>query len=264
MYSKELEELIDLVIADGEISEKEWTIIHRKAAAEGIDPDEVEIVVEGRLAKFLNEKGAKKAGNAVPPQPPVPPVAPPAPTPSSSKHGIVNKCPICGAIVEAGIPTCAECGYAFRGIAANSSVEKFSTLLKETKEKLQSNELERQRIKSQKKGFLGQVSGFTEVLNTNTQERQEWATINSLIVNFPVPTTKEDLMEFILFLEPKTKGKITDPNYGLYGSSYKKKFEECCKKADLLFNNDPQVTKVLNAVNYYKTKKNGLFGKIFG
>lgn len=55
MFSEELEMLIDAAIADGEISEKERAILHKRAQAEGVDTDELDMIVDARIAK------AKKA-----------------------------------------------------------------------------------------------------------------------------------------------------------------------------------------------------------
>ena len=49
MYSKELEEIIEADLADGEITEKERAVLHKRAIAEGVDPDELDVVIEGRV-----------------------------------------------------------------------------------------------------------------------------------------------------------------------------------------------------------------------
>ena len=51
MFSDELEMLIEAAIADGEISEKERSILHKRALAEGVDPDELDMIVDARIAK---------------------------------------------------------------------------------------------------------------------------------------------------------------------------------------------------------------------
>ena len=51
MYSKELEELIDHVLADGVITAKEREVLHCRAEAEGIDADELDVLIDGRLVK---------------------------------------------------------------------------------------------------------------------------------------------------------------------------------------------------------------------
>lgn len=45
----ELEKLIDLALADGQLTEKEKQILTRKAKEFGVDEDEFEMVLEGKL-----------------------------------------------------------------------------------------------------------------------------------------------------------------------------------------------------------------------
>lgn len=52
MYSEQLEQLIKSVIADGVITEKERAVLHKKAAAEGVDEDEIDVYVDGLVAKI--------------------------------------------------------------------------------------------------------------------------------------------------------------------------------------------------------------------
>lgn len=51
MYSEQLEQLIQSVIADGVITDKERAVLHKKAAAEGVDEDELDVYVDGLLAQ---------------------------------------------------------------------------------------------------------------------------------------------------------------------------------------------------------------------
>ena len=51
MYSEQLEQLIKSVIADGVVTEKERAVLHKKAAAEGVDEDEIDVYVEGLIAQ---------------------------------------------------------------------------------------------------------------------------------------------------------------------------------------------------------------------
>ena len=104
MYSEELEELIGAVLADGEITDKEREVLHKKAAEEGVDPDELDVVIDGRLAKMR----------------PTPPIQPA----QSNKMGNVMKCPSCGAPYEPGAGKCSNCGHVFQNIdAVKSSVK---------------------------------------------------------------------------------------------------------------------------------------------
>lgn len=61
MYSEQLEQLIQSVIADGVVTEKERAVLHKRAAAEGVNEDEIDVYVDGLLAKVEpKEKEPKK------------------------------------------------------------------------------------------------------------------------------------------------------------------------------------------------------------
>mgnify|MGYP003475195009 CR=1 FL=1 len=108
-FSQALEEVIEAALADGVLTDKERDVLHKRAAQEGVDPDEMDVVIEGRLAKMKRETDWLK----------------PAP-PASEKRGNIVKCPSCGAPIEAGAVSCKECGYVFTNVAANRSSEKLA------------------------------------------------------------------------------------------------------------------------------------------
>lgn len=54
MYSKQLESLIQSIIADGVITDKERAVLHKKAEAEGIDIDEIDVYLDGLIAQTNN------------------------------------------------------------------------------------------------------------------------------------------------------------------------------------------------------------------
>lgn len=61
MYNEKLEALITAALADGVLTDKEKEILFKKAEAMGIDRDEFELVLDGRLAKRKKEMEAKPA-----------------------------------------------------------------------------------------------------------------------------------------------------------------------------------------------------------
>lgn len=210
MFSKELEEVIEAALADGVITEKERAVLHKRALMEGVDPDELDVVIEGRLSKMKKEEDWLRP-------------APPQQI-NNSKHGSVRKCPSCGAPVEAGAVKCAECGYVFVGIEANNSVAKLSEQLAKIENRF-----------SNRGGDLGAAIGSFFGNSRHTTE------VVSTISNFPVPTAKEDLLEFILFLQPKSKGGLNqDQSEAKIVDAYKCKYIECVEKAQLFFSDDPQ------------------------
>ena len=190
MYSKELEELIDSVLADGVITDQERAVLRKRALACGEDPDEVMIVVDGRLAKM------KKAASPV--------------TPATEKRGNIVKCPNCGAPIEAGAVKCKECGYVFTNVKANNTAKEFAIMLE-------------QRI--QKVRYDGDKTNINKV--------------NEFIKNYPLPTGKEDLLEFIASLDARRRSKSN------YQEAYNAKYQECVTKAKTLFAGDSDVTSLL-------------------
>ena len=56
MYSQHLESLIQGVIADGIITEKERAVLHKRAEAEGVDIDELDVYVDGLVSKVSPKK----------------------------------------------------------------------------------------------------------------------------------------------------------------------------------------------------------------
>lgn len=49
MFSEELKQLIEAAVTDSKVTEKEMKVIARRAAAEGVDPDELEIYIDSRI-----------------------------------------------------------------------------------------------------------------------------------------------------------------------------------------------------------------------
>ena len=120
MLTPELEQLIQYALEDGVLTDKERSVLMRKAQAAGADLDEFEMILDAKLHEV------QKAAAAV------------APKPNSNKHGEVRKCPACGAMVSAFSTRCSECGFEFNNVEANKSA---NTLF----EKLQELEMEKAR-----------------------------------------------------------------------------------------------------------------------
>lgn len=217
LYSPRLERLIEMALADGVITDKERQLLHRKAAEEGVDPDEIDMVLEARLYKRKEEMEASIA--AVPPPMPLPGLPatpPPTPIPSppipkpTQKYGDVRKCPRCGHVVRAFEAICPDCGHEFANVGGNSSIE---------------------RLQQQ----LEAIS--TRISTSMFAQSQLFAERASCIANFPVPNTKGDLYEFIITSSNNIKGGIisADPE----SKAWKAKCHQCWDKARLLLVDDP-------------------------
>lgn len=68
MYNEKLEALITAALADGVLTDKEKDILFKKAEAMGIDRDEFDLVLDGRLAKRKKEMEAQDPQAAKPEQ----------------------------------------------------------------------------------------------------------------------------------------------------------------------------------------------------
>lgn len=212
-YSKELEAVIEAALADGVLTDKERAVLHKKAQREGIDPDELDVVIEGRLAKMKREEDWLR----------------PTPPPTTEKRGNIVKCPNCGAPIMAGAVKCEDCGYVFTNVSANRSAEKLALLIQ-----LKSDEFT---------GTIASASnennGKQAIMNQRDQE------ISTIIANFPIPTGKEELMEFIASMDAKRKEQ------GPLQQAYRAKFNECIIKAKTFFGSDPQVMNMVKAADKF-------------
>ena len=206
MFSEELESVIEAALADGTLTAKEREVLHKRAAAEGVDPDELDVVIEGRLAKMKREEDWLR------------------PAPPSDKFGDVKKCPRCGEPVEPMAVKCSACGYEFRNVEALKSSQRLA-------EKLEAiNEAYRGKKVETNMGF-----GFKQDTTIFEVGREQVTAIKS----FPVPTTKEDLLDFAISMQSKWNSSTLSDRLAGLESAYKAKYDECVNKAQILFPNDP-------------------------
>lgn len=150
--------------------------------------------------------------------------------------GKIFKCPHCGSVINQSTVICPDCGMRISGVSALSSVQEFSQQLME---------IERSRKKSKFSDLYLQ--------STNPTDTQKL----TLIRNFPIPNTIEDVQEFMLLavanidvkLSKNTAtGKMTSfLNSGNVDLSMGKtisdawiaKMQQVYQKAELMFPNEP-------------------------
>lgn len=236
-YSKVLEELIEAALADGVLTDKERAVLRKKAQQEGVDPDEIDVVVEGRLSKMKRQEDWLRP---MPPQNSV-----------NQKFGNVVKCPSCGAQVIGGSAICPECGYTFSNISASSSIEKLQAKLDEFNK--------RQEQRADKRGLLGTflyATNITDVLKSKMD----------IVKNFPVPNTRADLLELLTMIQPMvniTGSRIGGkPQLGTEDLSYAYwlLFSNCINKARLSFSKDPDFSSYFAFHDQEIKKSRGVIG----
>ena len=196
MYSKEMEDLIEVTLADGILTDQEKQVLVKRAEDEGIDLNELDVYIQSILYKKKQAQIDQEVAEE-----------------RQHKHGEIKKCPSCGAIITGMIAKCTQCGYEFRGLEANKSAEKLA-------EK------------------LAAVKGEDTI---TIQQKQA-----SIISSFPVPNTKEDLMEFLISMTAAEK------NLGQYApgeralkEAYRSKMQECVTKARISFANDTMMQQII-------------------
>ena len=239
MYNEQIENLIKIALNDGELSEKEKQILFKKAEAEGIDLDEFEMVLESRL--FDKQKSINQ-------QSPPPVSINQTDSPKSNKMGDVKKCPSCGGIVETFSTSCGDCGHSFNNIEAVSSAQKLHDQLQEIEKE------ERNRVRTKVSSFTSRLTGpaADEIQADRQMEERIKTRKASLISSFPIPNSKEDILEFLSMAIPEAGKK---PNFlmrlGATGALYKawlSKAEQIIMKARFSMKEDK---KILEEINYY-------------
>ena len=235
MYNEQIENLINMALADGELTEKEKQILFKKAEAAGVDLDEFEMVLDARLYERQKLQNAENVAAAA---------AAPASAPKSNKFGDIKKCPACGSIIQSFTAICADCGHTFSNVNAVSSVTKLY-------EQLQQAEAEERNRKVESAGWIDKFQA-SSASNDHQMEERVKKRKASVVSGFPVPNTKEDILEFLSMAVPEAGKK---PNFLMMqtaaGALYKawhSKAEQVVMKARFSLKEDKRL---LEEINHY-------------
>ncbi len=148
--------------------------------------------------------------------------------------GAIHKCPNCGQVLDAFEATCPSCGHELRGaVGATSLATLFSQL-----QMLNSMPDGRERH-----GFFSRVARITP------RSADQAA---SLIRAFPIPNTKEDLIEFIVISASNVnedtfndfKAATFSPTEAAMSRAWAAKLEQAYQKAQITICNDPDFADV--------------------
>ena len=239
MYNEQIEARISAALADGVLTEKEKQILFKKAESMGIDLDEFEMVLDARLVELkkketreaeqheLEMEKAKAAQKSAP---------------KSNKYGDVRKCPACGAMVESFQTKCPECGYEFTNIEANSTTKKLLKALEEVDEQVSSNE-----------GMVGSVlRGAASVFGADSLTARKV----QIIRTFPIPNTKEDLLEMLSLSNANSTAPANpSPSDNKIASAWQEKTKQLILKARIMLKNDPDLEYILAEIAREKKKR---------
>lgn len=173
MFSKELESLIQATLEDGILEDNEKAALVKRAQNEGVDLDELEIYINSILQKRKRELSEKKEAEY-------------SQIEKEKKAALGKVCPKCGRQVPPLTLVC-ECGFEFTKIEKTSSVQKLSEQINELSSKI--------------------IKGNPDDDSYKEEKRQKYESIRNAITLFPVPNTKEDIVEFLALSAPNSKRK---------------------------------------------------------
>lgn len=115
--------------------------------------------------------------------------------------GEIHKCPNCGEVLNSFVSNCTACGFEFRGAKSADSIIEFTKKLEQT-------------------------YGINEKI--------------SLILNFPVPNAKEDILEFMIMATTN----ISATNNTELFNTWIIKIEQCYQRAKLIIVNESDFEKI--------------------
>lgn len=181
MFSKELESLIQATLEDGKLEDYEKAALAKRAQAEGVDLAELEIYINSLLQRRARELYQKREEewNELSKQ---------------KKEAFGRVCPSCGAQVQAMTLRC-DCGYEFTNAKAVSSVNLLY-------DKLNSVTLTAEEEKTVKKATTAEEQ---DMLRKNMLIEKKI----SIISTYPVPNSKEDLLEFLSISVSEANKKLS-------------------------------------------------------
>lgn len=152
--------------------------------------------------------------------------------------GTVHKCPSCGEVINAFVTKCPTCGYELRDVSAASTVKAFADRIEA---------IEKSRVP------LGKLSGFANAFGFGTISKTDTEKI-SLIRNYTIPNTKEDIFEFMILavsnISPASYNDFGGNNLGERKSerqvseAWVAKYLQAYNKARLSFGNSPELQQV--------------------
>lgn len=231
MYPQELEKLIEYALVDGEVSPKEREILLRKSTELGIDPAEFEMVLDARIYEIQQKKSNR-------PEP-----GTPLTTNSSNENLIPEeaalKCPSCKSPVDGFVTNCSYCGSDLSQKASNQSIQTLLNLL---------SEAEDGRANDSNNPFsaVGKFysDAFSSISGPSKVDRKKM----EIIASFPIPTTQEDIFEFLTLAIPRaktlgnffTKNSMDNKVHNLFAPVWKNKCEQIVLKARVSMQNNPE------------------------
>jgi hypothetical protein len=256
----QIEKLIELALADGQVTEKERNVILKKAVELGIDTDEVEMVLDGRLHQLEASKPKEK-----------------------EKVGNIKTCPACGASVKAFQIKCDDCGHEFNKKEGADVVKNFALGYNSFKKSYKGSTFKCFNCKNDNVVYTETLEreiaicyscSSQNILNDNFKKENIYEKIN-YISSFNIPHDKEGVLSILFYFFNESNKNIVE-NEGFFISddlnnkkaikeAFKAKFLETYEVAKILLISDPIVTNQINQMkdDLYKNEKTNVKRKLY-
>jgi hypothetical protein len=225
----EIEKLIDLALADGQITIKERNVILKKATELGVDADEVEMVLDGKLHQLEANKPKQK-----------------------EKVGNIKTCPACGGSINSFEFKCVSCGHELSNVKISGILEKFELRL---------NEIQNLNIK--------RINLENDILYEQRKVREKAKLKAEFITNFKVPIDKESVVSFLFHTIPNFSSvsqesilAMGEDSESILRQAFRAKAVELINVSKLMFKDDTvflnQISEIeKNIIKTQKTEKAG-------
>lgn len=201
----ELEKYIDMALVDGVITEDEKAFLIKKADQLGVEKDEFDFILNAKI-----QMKQKEFQESVPPRPPQNVSA--NTEKKSQKEGTTKKCPSCGAPVESFNTKCSDCGHEFRNTEAAFTVQKLNDELMKIEEIVRKDYFDNKRDRSviPKGGLIREEKVMMKPPSQVDLEIEAACADRKLsfISTFPIPNSKEDILEILAIGIPEAKRKL--------------------------------------------------------
>ncbi len=165
--------------------------------------------------------------------------------------GELHKCPNCGEIINSFEAKCSACGWEIRSTQSSDAVRKLA-------EKLERIEARQMPHIEEKKSVLKMLIGKDfkekdEVAEARDDfEEQKDEEKASLINNFPVPNTKEDILEFMLLASSNIN--VKDGIDDVVSKAWIAKLEQVYQRAELTMGKSPDFATIKNIYDQKKAE----------
>ncbi len=156
-------------------------------------------------------------------------------------EGELHKCPNCGELLDSFRSHCPSCEYEIRNSKSSSSVKEFALKLETIEsQKMQNVEQKNSLMKMLVgKDFRSEKDIEEARYRFEAQKQEEKA---NLIINFAVPNTKEDILEFMILASSNidVKKGVDDE----VSKAWISKLEQVYERAKMLMGNTPAFTQI--------------------